>query len=274
MLTQISKKRTWVLLLILQSGTLCVVLFMTRTYYCSRVRVIMWLLRELLGLTKPAVDGTAPWQTQSTTGGGYLWSQNSDFTIWHPKKDTEKALKTKPLLKKETLALKHLYWKQLYWHWNKNRHWKNKLIKMNKIWKSYHFLLLGFFLYFSMKIFRFFLHVTFFQWQIFFYNVIFFLSVTDFQFHLSVTVLALRGRGLRGGASRAWFAYNLHIGILKKYVSFPEPAVRSEASGMVVLLNVLFTGNFQTASKSVLFCFFSLLFTCLFTCNLACLVNF
>ena len=36
-----------------------------------------------------------------------VWSQNSDFKIWHPKKKL--ALKTKPVLKKETLALKHLY---------------------------------------------------------------------------------------------------------------------------------------------------------------------
>ena len=40
-----------------------------------------------------------------------VWSQNSDFKIWHAKKKKKKklALKTKPVLKKETLSLKHLY---------------------------------------------------------------------------------------------------------------------------------------------------------------------
>ena len=59
-----------------------------------------------------------------------------------------------------------------------------------------------------MTIFRFFLHVTFFSVTDFFTMSVFF-SVTDFQFQLSGTVLASRGRGLKGGASRAWFAYHL-----------------------------------------------------------------
>ena len=39
---------------------------------------------------------------------GHLWSQNGDFKIWHPKKK-KLALKTKLVLKNETLSLKHLY---------------------------------------------------------------------------------------------------------------------------------------------------------------------
>ena len=196
MLTQISKKRTWVLLLILQSGTLCVVLFMTRTYYCSRVRVIMWLLRELLGLMKPAVDGTAPWQTQSTTGG----ARTVTLQFGIQKKKKKKALKTKPLLKKETLALKHLYWKQLYWHWNKNRHWKKKLIKMNKIWKSYHFLLLGFFFVFfneNLQIFSscHFFSVTDFFLQCHFFSQCHWFSVSPFCYCFGVEREGSEGRG-------------------------------------------------------------------------------
>ena len=83
---------------------------------------------------------------------------------------------------------------------------KKKLIKIIKIRKSY---FIGIFLYFSMTIFIFFLHVSFFSVTDFFLQCQFFFSVTDFQFQLSVTVLASRGRGLRGGASRAWFAYHL-----------------------------------------------------------------
>ena len=121
-----------------------------------------------------------------------VWSQNSDFKIWHPTK------KLGTVLKKETLSLKHLYWKQLYWHWNKYWHWKKKLIKIIQIRKSYHYILLGFFFVVSL----------FFQWQIFLQCEVFFqchwFSVSTF-----CHCFASRGRGLRGGASRAWFAYYL-----------------------------------------------------------------
>ena len=71
--TQISKKRQiQALLLILQSGTLPVVVFINTDLWL-RSRVIMWLSWELLGLAMPAVYRTAPWQTETATGG-YCWT--------------------------------------------------------------------------------------------------------------------------------------------------------------------------------------------------------
>ena len=129
----------------------------------------------------------------------YLWSQNGDFKIWHPKK--KYGIENKPVLKKETLALKHLYGKQLHWHWKRNQ--LKQLKSENLI-----ILFQWDFLYFSMTILRFFLHVTFFFSDRFFYNVSFFSVSLIFSFNF-LSVLTSRGSGLRGGASRAWFAYNL-----------------------------------------------------------------
>lgn len=124
--------------------------------------------------------------------GVILWSQNGDFKIWHHK--LKLSLKTKAELKKETLALKHLHWKQLYWHWNKYWHWKNKIIK---ILQSYSFIVFGFICIFQWQSSDFFFMSLFFSDR-FFLQCQFFFNVTDFQFQLSVTVLAWRGEGSEG----------------------------------------------------------------------------
>ena len=82
-----------------------------------------------------------------------LWGQNSNSYILASK--IKFGIETKPELKKETLALKHLYWKKLYWHWNKYWHWqkvplKNKTQTLKKITiflfcQSSHFFFMSFF---------------------------------------------------------------------------------------------------------------------------------
>lgn len=124
--------------------------------------------------------------------GVILWSQNGDFKIWHHR--LKLSLKTKAELKKETLALKHLHWKQLYWHWNKYWHWKNKIIK---ILQSYSFIVFGFICIFQWQSSDFFFMSLFFS-EIFFTMSVFFSMSLIFSFNFLSLFWRGEGEGSEG----------------------------------------------------------------------------
>lgn len=98
--------------------------------------------------------------------------------------------KTKPELKKETLALKHFCLKKLYWHWN-NDLALNKVTQKNKttIWK-----------------------ITFLQFNLFFSDRLFlqclFFSLIVFSFNFLSLFYRRKKEGFYGLKQWAW---NLHI---------------------------------------------------------------